>query len=123
MNLILKWFNEARTKSINATPADCMIANALYNVYRLRGLNCTQRNIILVKKSINDCILDKQDKQNLRQETSCPFNSGMGVFVQFFPLLERDEFQKFNPFCKIDSYEAYEKKIQIKDLEEAIKRF
>jgi hypothetical protein len=125
MSSVLKWFNEVRDKNTKISPSECMLSYALFGVYRLHARSCEERDLKTFKESIQDCILDRNDKETHRKETSCPFYAGMELsdpFLSYYPE-ERFDLFKTNPFCEIDSMNDFREKIKINDLEESLKRF
>jgi hypothetical protein len=125
MSNVLKWFNEVRDKNIKISPTECMLSYALFGVYRLHARSCEDRSLKTFKNSIQDCILDRNDTDGDRTETSCPFYAGIESSNQtvFYYPSERFDLFKNNPFCEIESMNDFREKIKTNELEEALKRF
>ena len=125
MTPVLKWFNQIMSKKSNVNSADCVMAYALLNIHRLSGLSCEERNLKLYKQSIQDCILDRNDLNQERAETACPFFSNFdarGPFSAFY-ISEGYDFLEKHSFCKMEDISDFENKIKIRDLEEALDKF
>lgn len=125
MNPTLEWFNKAMNEDIHATPADCVVAFALFGVHRFHALACSERNLTRFKNIIRDCISDWKGEERTKYETGCsirPVDDPFNYFSAYWPS-ERYSFFAKNPFCEFRSEEEYKEKIKLSDLEEALNRY